>query len=301
MTAPPSKALGTTHDVNELAPGHVDHTRGVAEDLGKEAERIGEMFDAFRAVRVENWAGESYAAWETAVEVETAKWKSYLSLLTTAQGAISSYADSLETAQSRGQTAIDTWDESEQKTEDAVNAYNEAIRDYNKDVEDGVAGASPPAAFSDPGEALRLEAQEILTEARSDLDAAGQAALVRLGMLEGGNVGSETVVLGSEGSSSGPSFSWEAWGDRSAATRSTGRPPRVGSMRVATTRLSRDGSSSSARSRGRSLRFARRRATRTTSSAATSWSAPTAATRWAVPRRTPRSVSTSTDSPSRSA
>ncbi len=72
------------------------------------------------------------------------------------------------------------------------------------------AGPPHPGPFVDPGQALRDEAERILSEARQALDEAGAAAVVALGGLEGARTEGSTGPS-VEGSVEGPSISWEGF------------------------------------------------------------------------------------------
>lgn len=205
MTAPPSKVLGDTDDPTELIPGNVGHVRDAVEDLGKRVEKIGDKYDGFKAIRVAGWAGEAADAYGTRIETEGARWRLYLSLLTKAQEALAPYADTLAGAQAKAQTAIDTWRDGKDATDAAVEAHNEAVRARRDDPD-----LPHPGTFVDPGEALRSEAKELLDEARTELSAAGDRAMVALGLLPGSNTGSDTDTWGVDGEVE-LEFSWDAW------------------------------------------------------------------------------------------
>jgi hypothetical protein len=226
MTAPAAKELGQTQDPQELIPGKPAHVDANVAALAAQHTRIGDKYDAVRAVSVPGWTGLTAWAFEAAFEAELEKWKAFLALLEKARSALSTYSGALVAAHAGAQAAIDKWNEGEQATADAVAAHNAAVQAYNDSVcapapapslfggpPTPVVRPAPPGPFVDPGEAIREEARAILEQARADLADAGQTALVALGGLEGAKTEDDVSGPGADGSAEGPSFSWEGWED----------------------------------------------------------------------------------------
>lgn len=225
MSAPASLELGQTQDPQQLIPGKPAHVDANVTALGEQHTLIGEKYDAVRAVSIPGWTGLTAYSYEDAVDRELEKWKAFLTLLEKAKSALSTYSGALTSAQSQAQVAIDRWNEGERATQDALTRHNAAVDAYNDAICAPTPAASPfgppvpvmrpapPGPFVDPGEAIREEAQAILTTARQSLEDAGQTALVALGGLEGAKTEGSSSGPGAEGSAEGPSFQWDWWED----------------------------------------------------------------------------------------
>jgi hypothetical protein len=79
--------------------------------------------------------------------------------------------------------AIALWKRGEAATKQATSAHDQAVANADAQnkaaVADGTSGAAQVAPFSDPGEALRKQAREMLDRARKQLKAAGDTAAGR--------------------------------------------------------------------------------------------------------------------------
>ena len=236
MTAPSTaKELGVAKTARELVPGDVGVVDANVSALADEYTTVSGAYDDFGRMRIPNWTGLAQLAWEGSYDAECEKWKAYQSLLSTAKQTLSTYASALTRAQTKAQTALDKWNEGEQKTETArsaydrdVDAYNAAVRDYWSDPSPAKLNGLPdrPGAFHDPGQALREEAEEILAQAREDLDEAGRTALQELGALEGAKTEGDVDTFGADGSAEGPSFKWDWWERTFGDDPATGRDGR---------------------------------------------------------------------------
>ncbi|WP_181313005.1 putative T7SS-secreted protein [Nocardioides campestrisoli] len=212
MTAPASKELGQTDDHRELVPGDVSAVRAVVTRLTQLHTTTDGAFDDFGAARVPAWTGFAAAAYESAHEEERERWKLYLKLLDTSAKALEVYAGHLEAAQGKAAEALAKWEEGEAKRIAAYDAWEKTRQTWNAAVAEGrpLDEMPPhPGAFpSDPGAALRNEAEELLETARDELEAAGETATVALGREDGSRTEGESGWFGAEGSASGPSFNW---------------------------------------------------------------------------------------------
>ena len=224
MTAPASLQLGETTDPTKLVPGSRSTVDGNATALSDESARISRIFVDFAAVRTPGWTGGlGQPAWEANFEDEQAKWTAYTDLLDAASSALTTYAGALGAAQGKAQDAIDTYAAGEAATRQAVDDYNAAVAAYNDSICAPTVTQSPfgtvvpqvrpapPGPFVDPGESLRQEAQEILDQARQDLEDAAQAAVRDLGGLEGSRTSGTSDWWGTEGKAEGPEFTWSGW------------------------------------------------------------------------------------------
>lgn len=224
MTAPASLQLGETTDPTKLVPGNRSHVDANADALSDESTRISGIFADVTAVRIPGWTGGlGQPAWEANFVDEQKKWTAYTSLLDAAGNALRTYAAALGAAQGKAQDAIDKYAAGEAATTQAVHAYNAAVAAYNDSICAPTVGQSPfgtvvpqmrpapPGPFVDPGVSMRAEAQEILDEARQDLDDAAEAAVRALGGLDGSKTKGTSDWWGADGKVEGPEFTWSGW------------------------------------------------------------------------------------------
>ena len=213
MTLFTGAALGTTTDKTKLVVGDAATIDSVATRFSRESQRIEKRHDALKALRIAEWSGVTADAWETSMGEQLPKWLSLTQMLDTTSTALQTYADALRSAQGKAQEAIDLWAEGDAKTASAVAAYNSEVRTYNRAVESPVPGQVPqmPGPFVDTGAASREQAEEILEQAREDLDEAGARATRELGMLPGSRTSSSGGWTGAEGDLEGPSVNWDWW------------------------------------------------------------------------------------------
>ena len=229
MTLAAAKQLGQTEDPKELVRGSAGSVRGTAADLSSLRTAVDGAYQDFKRGTVPGWeglAGVQYAATHSA---ELKRWELYLKLLATAVSSLETYAGQIEAAQEKAAEALRKWNEGEAKRKAAEAAYERDRQAWNDAVRDRVpADQMPPHpgyAPTDPGAALRAEAQEILDGAREDLDAAGATACAEMGKEDGSRTSTEGDWFGAEGGAKGPSLSWDGF-SKDAGTNPSSTPGR---------------------------------------------------------------------------
>jgi type VII secretion system ESX-1 substrate len=222
MSLPEGAELGSTKDPKALIKGEPAQVRANATRLSDEARRVASLAGDFEAVGVAGWSGgfgePAYAAKRSS---EQKKWTLYADLLEEAASSLSTYAGALTTAQSKAADAIAKWQAGEDATAKATADYNAAVDSYNDYLQRRACvptvgpvapslGPARPGPFVDPGEALRKEAEQILEDARTALDAAGMTAVQELGGLPGAKVETDSGPGGST-EVKGPKVNWGSW------------------------------------------------------------------------------------------
>ena len=182
----PELQLGQTADPAELVHGDPAAIRSSASRLRTFSSAFGETASGLRGLDTAHWTGSAADAFRAKFAPQPAKWQDASSANGTAAGALESYAGAVETAQNGARQAIDLYAQGEQATAAAqaaynqqVAAYNSAAQAYNAQLASGQHPGTPPTEpgpFTDPGEAMRQQAQQILSEARSARDAAAASA-----------------------------------------------------------------------------------------------------------------------------
>ena len=182
----PELQLGQTSDPAELVHGDPAAIRSSASRLRTFSSAFGETASGLRGLDTAHWTGSAADAFRAKFAPQPAKWQDASSANGTASGALESYAGAVETAQNGARQAIDLYAQGEQATAAAqaaynqqVAAYNSAAQAYNAQLASGQNPGTPPTEpgpFTDPGEAMRQQAQQILSEARSSRDTAAASA-----------------------------------------------------------------------------------------------------------------------------
>jgi RHS repeat-associated protein len=183
--------LGQTNDPAELVHGDASAIRGAAARLRSFSSAFGETASGLRGIDTGQWEGAAADAFRAKFSPEPGKWSEASSATGKAAGALESYAGTVQSAQSEAQRAIDLWNQGQEATKQAVTAYNQQVAAYNSAAHAYNAvlasghnpGTPPrePEPFSDPGEVLRTEAQQVLTSARQDRNAAAASAAATVG------------------------------------------------------------------------------------------------------------------------
>jgi YD repeat-containing protein len=181
-----SPQLGQISDPAQLVPGDQAAIRSSAARLQTFSLAFGQTADGLSDLDTAHWTGAAADAFRDKFVPHMARWRAASSATGDVGGALESYADVVQSAQDMARRAIDTYAAGQRATAAAraaynqrVAAFNHAARAYNARL---AAGADPgprpeePAAFSDPGAALRAEAGQVLSRARSSRDAAAARA-----------------------------------------------------------------------------------------------------------------------------
>lgn len=189
----PELQLGQTSDPRQLVHGDASAIRSAASKLTAFSSGFGETADGLGRIDTGHWEGAAADAFRAKFAPEPAKWSAASEAMSKASGALESYAGAVESAQGQARHAIDLWNQGQEATRQAAAAYNQQVAAYNSAAKAYnarlQAGQNPgtrpsqPGSFSDPGEALREEARQVLNSARQDRDtaAASAAAAIKAG------------------------------------------------------------------------------------------------------------------------
>lgn len=177
--------LGQTKDPKALVPGNPEAVLDAASALVKNGERMEGVGQDLGRIQIPGWTGEASNAFWNKFSDEKPKWFKGSDALGTAAGALNGHADVLSWAQTQAREAIDLWEKGEAATRQAVEQHDTAVEQANAQAQ---AGQTPPDVppFSDPGDKLRQEAQELLNRARGQLDEAGIRTAESIGGQRGG-------------------------------------------------------------------------------------------------------------------
>jgi uncharacterized protein YukE len=172
--------LGQSEDPKALVPGNPEAIEGHARALVAHSEHFDTVAQDLGKVDVPGWTGVASSAFLDTFSKEPPKWTKVCDALTSAGSAVSGYAGTLSWAQSQADEAIALWKQGEAATKQATSAHNQAVANADAQnkaaVAEGTSATAQVAPFSDPGEALRKQAREMLDRARKQLKEAGDTA-----------------------------------------------------------------------------------------------------------------------------
>ena len=174
MSLPAGAALGSTMDPTALIVGDTSQLHAAAASLEDEARRAEDVASDLRGVRVPSWSGNASSAFAADFALAPRRWEAAAESMRTCASAMTDMAGALRVAQSRAADAIARWEAGESATATARNDHEQALDRFARLATGPI--MLPVPMFSDPGEAMRQEAQQILADARASLDEAGLAA-----------------------------------------------------------------------------------------------------------------------------
>jgi RHS repeat-associated protein len=178
--------LGETDDPRQLVHGDVGRINESASHLATLAAGLTEASASLRRISLSGWTGQSADAFHAVYDGHPEAWTVAADACSSGAKALGDYAHTVTWAQGKASDAIARWDEADQASAAAHAAYDAAVTKYNVDATayhvNLLVGRDPgstplrPPAFSDPGAVIRDEAEQILTDARSQRDEAAARA-----------------------------------------------------------------------------------------------------------------------------
>ncbi|KJK57059.1 putative T7SS-secreted protein [Saccharothrix sp. ST-888] len=177
--------LGQSDDPKELLHGDAKAVGETAQHLQKFAQAFEETAAGLTRLDSEHWQGQAAEAFRRKFSPQPKAWMVTGDACAAAGKALETYQGTITWAQDQAQQAIEAYNAAKKASEDARNAYNRQVSQYNSALDDyrraASAGqnATPPAAlgeFHDPGEAGLKRAQEMLRAARGQRDDAARTA-----------------------------------------------------------------------------------------------------------------------------
>ncbi|GAA1941613.1 putative T7SS-secreted protein [Amycolatopsis minnesotensis] len=166
--------LGGTEDPKALVPGDPVAVVAVADVLGEHAKTFGKIGEDLGLVRIEGWSGKACHAFWEGFSAEKPKWTLARDTLDSGAAALRAHAETLGWAQTNAAEAIRLWKQGEE-------ASRKAVADFKEHQGGGVDAPKDPM-LSDPGDALRKQARELLERSRKQLTEVGNATAAALGL-----------------------------------------------------------------------------------------------------------------------
>jgi RHS repeat-associated protein len=178
--------LGQTTDPTQLVHGDPAAIRASASRLKDFSSAFGETASGMKDLDTTHWTGAAADAFRAKFAPHPGQWQDAADATSSASGALASYAATVESAQGQARQAIDLYQQGQQATATAVAAYDQQVASYNNAASAYnaalAAGQNPgsrptePGTFTDPGAALREQAQQLLSQARAARSSAASSA-----------------------------------------------------------------------------------------------------------------------------
>jgi hypothetical protein len=169
--------LGQTTDPKALIPGDPDAVFENARVLHGRAREALAAGDALNRIDTGAWRGPASDKFHEDHQTEVPRWGNAGDSLDNAALALTDFANCLSWAQGQAAEAIAQWQQGENATRQATTDHDRAVADAdtrtraNAQHGDPTVVAAPP--FTDPGEAQRQAARDLLTRARQQLTGEG--------------------------------------------------------------------------------------------------------------------------------
>ncbi|MGI8311835.1 putative T7SS-secreted protein [Saccharopolyspora hattusasensis] len=165
--------LGQASDPKALIPGAPDAILEKVRVLGARAEDSIRAGEALKQIDTGAWTGEASDRFHDERRTEVPRWLKAGDSLNAARRALETFAECLSWAQGQAAEAIELWKQGEEATRRAQTAHDQAVADAQARTQANAGRGDPTVvqapAFSDPGEAQRQAARDMLERARQQL------------------------------------------------------------------------------------------------------------------------------------
>ncbi|MET9699545.1 putative T7SS-secreted protein [Streptomyces sp. NPDC006529] len=157
--------LGQTEEANELVHGNPEKIAETVKNL-RDFHRAFDLVGAgMKGLDSDHWKGEAANSFREHFQTLPTDWLHASDAFENAAKALETYSTAITTAQGKAREAIALYKEGTQDSNTAVHAYNKKVDAYNA-ARNSTSPLPLPGEFTDPGQAKRQRAQEILKAAR---------------------------------------------------------------------------------------------------------------------------------------
>ncbi len=169
------RQLGQSEEADELIHGKPEKVAATVKNLRDFQRAFDLVGGGMKKLDSGHWKGEAADAFRRAFETLPTDWLRASDAFEDAAKALETYAQTVTSAQGKAREAIALYKEGRQDHERAAAAFREKAEAYNAARNTGHP-LPHPGEFSDPGQAKRQHAQEILRHARQARDEAAETA-----------------------------------------------------------------------------------------------------------------------------
>ncbi|MFJ7205745.1 putative T7SS-secreted protein [Streptomyces sp. NPDC098789] len=164
--------LGQSEEANELIHGSPEKIAASVKNLRDFHRAFDQVGAGMKGLDSEHWKGEAANSFREHFQTLPTDWLHASDAFENAAKALETYSTAVTTAQGKALEAIALYKEGQQDSKTAVDTYNKKVDAYNA-ARNSTSPLPLPGEFTDPGQAKRQRAQEILKAAR---DARKEAA-----------------------------------------------------------------------------------------------------------------------------
>ncbi|RST11818.1 type IV secretion protein Rhs [Streptomyces sp. WAC05374] len=169
------KQLGQSEEASELIHGQASKITASANSLRDFSAAFAMVGGGMKKLDSAHWKGEAADTFREKFELLPTDWLHAADAFEAAAAALTAYAATVTAAQGMAREAIALYKQGNEVSRKAVDAHNEKVDAYNK-ARTTDAPLPEPAPFTDPGQAQRDQAQDILDAARRQRDEAAEMA-----------------------------------------------------------------------------------------------------------------------------
>ncbi|MFF6775557.1 putative T7SS-secreted protein [Streptomyces sp. NPDC012637] len=167
--------LGQTEQADELIHGKPDKIAATVKNLRDFQKAFDLVGGGMKKLDSSHWKGEAANAFREKFQTLPTDWLHAADAMENAAKALETYAKAVVSAQGKAREAIALYKEGDEDSKTAADSYNKKVDAYNA-ARTGDSPLPHPGKFSDPGEAKRRRAREILGDARKARNEAGETA-----------------------------------------------------------------------------------------------------------------------------
>ena len=168
--------LGATNDPKALVPGDADTLDGTVQMLNSYGDMLAEAGTGLQRIDTsDGWSGTAADGFRKAFQGQPGKWIEAGGAFHSAAQAVGNYLNTLTWAQGQAADAIREYNDGQAATQQAQADHARAVQQAQAQAESSGTTA-PTIPFTDPGEAKRQAAQQMLDRARKQLVDAGNTA-----------------------------------------------------------------------------------------------------------------------------
>jgi len=171
--------LGQTQNAVDLIPGSPSNARDGAAKWRETATQADDTRAAFAKLDDDgSWSGTAYDKYLERFDQQLSYWQTTSDTFTTAANALDNYAGALEWAQGEAALAIELWNAAEAQAAAALVEHKEYVSSLRQGS--GIRHVEVDVPFVDPSGPAHRDAQEVLANARYQLDvlATGYANII---------------------------------------------------------------------------------------------------------------------------
>ncbi|MFF9072395.1 putative T7SS-secreted protein [Streptomyces sp. NPDC014872] len=169
------RQLGQSEEADELIHGKPEKIAATVKNLRDFQRAFGLVGSGMKRLDSGHWKGVAADAFRKKFETLPTDWLRAADAFEDAAGALETYAQTVTSAQGKAREAIALYREGKQDYETAAAAFRDKAEAYNA-ARNTDHPLPHPGEFSDPGQAKRQHAQEILRHARQARDEAAATA-----------------------------------------------------------------------------------------------------------------------------